>query len=261
MNASIGRAAGSGAGSTSSRRRVTLITGGASGVGLATTRQLLAEGSSVAVVDRDPRALQALQSVCGTDQLITLCCDVRDEVAVMDAVKQTIDRFGPITGLCTCAAIKRRGPLREITLDAWRETIEVNLTGTFLPIHHVLPSMVENQYGRIVTVSSPSGYAEPNAAAYAASKGAILALTRSLALEGIPDHVAVNCVVPGLTRTAMADLDDDELTERGRNNVAGRVNIPEDVAKAICFLLSDDAPTTSGAILEVGRVQGAFAGV
>jgi NAD(P)-dependent dehydrogenase (short-subunit alcohol dehydrogenase family) len=241
--------------------QVAIITGGASGVGLATTRRLLADGWAVTVVDADPRALSDLEKTATAELLATVQCDVRDDAAVGHAVDVAVDRFGTITGLCTCAAVKRRGPLHEMSPAVWRETIDINLTGTFLAIRHVLPVMMGNRYGRIVTVSSASGYAETNAAGYAASKGAILALTRSLALEGLPHHIAVNCVVPGVTRTPMNTLDEGELTERGRRNVSGRVNTADDVAMAIRFLLSSEASTTSGAVLDVGRIQGAFAGV
>lgn len=238
-----------------------VITGGASGVGLATTTRLLADGWAVTVIDADSRALSALEEVAAAERLALVHCDVRDDAAMGQAVAVAVNRFGTITGLCTCAAVKRRGPLHETSPEVWRETIDINLTGTFLAIRHVLPVMMGNRYGRIVTVSSASGYAEPNAAGYAASKGAILALTRSLALEGLPHHIAVNCVVPGVTRTPMNRFDESELTERGGRNVAGRVNTADDVAKAIRFLLSREALTTSGAVLDVGRIQGSFAGV
>lgn len=241
--------------------QVAVITGGASGVGFATTTRLLADGWAVTVIDADPGALSDLEKTAPAERLATVQCDVRDDAAIGRAVDVAVDRFGTITGLCTCAAVKRRGPLSQTSPDVWREMIDINLTGTFLAIRHVLPVMMGNRYGRIVTVSSASGYAEENAAGYAASKGAILALTRSLALEGLSHHIAVNCVVPGVTRTPMNRLTERELTERGRRNVAGRVNTADDVAKAIRFLLSSEALTTSGAVLDVGRIQGSFAGV
>jgi NAD(P)-dependent dehydrogenase (short-subunit alcohol dehydrogenase family) len=240
--------------------QVAVITGGASGVGLAAATQLLADGWAVTVIDANLGALSELEKVAPGERLATVQCDVRDDAAMAQAVEVAVDRFGTITGLCTCAAVKRRGPLQETSLDMWRETIDINLTGTFLAIRHVLPVMMRQRYGRIVTVSSASGYAEANAVGYAASKGAILALTRSLALEGMPHHIAVNCVVPGVTRTPMNMLGEGELAERGRKNVAGRVNTADDVAKAIRFLLSREALTTSGAVLDVGRIQGSFAG-
>jgi 3-oxoacyl-[acyl-carrier protein] reductase len=219
---------------------------------------LLDDGFAVAVVDYDSDAVRALREECPERDLVAMVGDVREAGPVDEAVENLVGRYGHITGLCTCAAIKRHAALSATALSIWQETIDINLTGTFLAIRSVMPRMIEAEYGRIVTISSPSGYAEANAVAYASSKGAILALTRSLALEGIPHHVAVNCVVPGITRTGMADLTADQLTERDRTNVTGRINTAEDVARTIRFLLSDEAATVSGAILEVGRIQGSM---
>jgi NAD(P)-dependent dehydrogenase (short-subunit alcohol dehydrogenase family) len=235
-----------------------VITGGASGIGRATALMLLDDGFAVAVVDHDGEAVESLRDVASAQHLLAIVGDVRVAGPVEQAVEWVIRRYGSVAGLCTCAAIKRRSPLAATSPSVWKETIDINLTGTFLAVRSVMPRMIEAGAGRIVTVSSPSGYGEANAVAYAASKGGILALTRSLALEGIPHHVAVNCVVPGITRTGMADLTEDQLAERGRRNVTGRINTAEDVARAIKFLLSDEAATVSGAILEVGRIQGSM---
>jgi NAD(P)-dependent dehydrogenase (short-subunit alcohol dehydrogenase family) len=239
---------------------VALVTGGASGVGLATTRLLVKDGWSVTAVDADRDAIEALRRELPDDRLIALAGDVRDEDLVANAVKRSLERFGRIDGLCTCAGIKRRGPLCEMERSTWQEVIDVNLTGTFLAVRHVMPVMAKAGSGRIVTVASPSAYAEKNAAAYAASKGAILALTRSLALEGLADHVAVNCVIPGVTRTPMVVYSEEQLVARGSSNVTGQVNTADDVARAIRYLLSPEAATVSGAILDVGHIEGAYAG-
>jgi NAD(P)-dependent dehydrogenase (short-subunit alcohol dehydrogenase family) len=256
MIRSVNSAAGRRSRASSHWRPAVVITGGAGGIGRATTQMLLADGFAVAVVDHDRDAVESLREEVSAQHLLTTVGDVRAAGPVEEAVDRVLGSYGRIAGLCTCAAIKRRAPLAETSLPAWQETIDINLTGTFLAIRSVMPRMTEARFGRIVTISSPSGYGEANAVAYAASKGAILALTRSLALEGLPYHVAVNCVVPGVTRTGMADLTESQLSERGRKNVTGHINTPEDVARTIKFLLSDEAATVSGAILEVGRIQG-----
>jgi NAD(P)-dependent dehydrogenase (short-subunit alcohol dehydrogenase family) len=183
--------------------------------------------------------------------------DVRDADAIDAVVGKVLDRHSRIDALINAAAIMTRGTILDVDRDSWQRTFDVNVTGTYLLTRRVLPTMIAQGGGAIVNFGSPSGNGGTDHIAYCASKGAILAMTASLALDHIGDHVRINAVVPGSTRTGMnRDRPEDLHRLIGRSNVSGRVNEPDDVAKAVTFLVSDDAATISGAVLDVGTVTG-----
>lgn len=239
---------------------VAIVTGGAGGIGRAAVAMLARGGYFVYAVDCTSQLVE--RAPVAADGVAFVNSDVR-LAPDMDAVAaRAIDERGRIDVLCCCAGIKTYGDALELTLDDWGRTIDVNLNGTFHAVRAVLPAMRTSQSGVIITIGSPSGYAERGALAYAASKGALLAFTRSLAIDCLGDHVRVNAVVPGVTRTGMTGrLDADQLEVRGRRNVTGRINEPADIAEVIAFLVSPSAATVSGAIIEVGKVQGEMANV
>lgn len=234
---------------------VALVTGASNGIGRAVAAHLVGSGFDVYGLDLAPAADPALEAnfVSG---------DVRSSTVMDRVAERMLATRGRIDVLCCCAGIKTYGgPLATSEAD-WRHTIDVNLTGTFLAVAAALPTMQAQRRGSIITIGSPSGYAEKGALAYAASKGAILSFTRSLALDCLADHVQVNAIVPGVTRSGMTEgLSAGQLLERGTANVTGRVNEPSDVAQVVGFLVSPQAATISGAIIEVGKIQGAMAEV
>jgi 3-oxoacyl-[acyl-carrier protein] reductase len=237
---------------------VAIVTGGASGIGLGVAEALAGEGYVVYAADLAEPAGRPVRGAPGA--VLDVHGDVRDSAFLAGLVERVVAERSRIDLLCTAAAVKRAGGALDIDEVDWDETYDVNVKGTFLAVRAVLPVMQRRRGGCIVTFGSPSGYAEPGALAYASSKGAILAFSRSLALDCIPFHIRVNTVVPGFTRTGMSThVSAEDLARRARMNVAGRVNGPEDIAGAVLFLASDRAETISGAVLEVGRVQGEMA--
>jgi NAD(P)-dependent dehydrogenase (short-subunit alcohol dehydrogenase family) len=233
---------------------VAVVTGGASGIGLAVVRGLAHDGYAVYVLDSSPPPSD-FDAVA-----LWAADDVRSPEGINGVLDRALHEHGRVDALCACAGIKTYGAAPETSLEDWKRVFDVNVTGTFLAVKAVLPTMIAARGGAIVTVGSTSAYGERGAAAYAASKGAVLALTRAVALDCRPHGVRANCVVPALTQTGMTQgVSEQQLRQRGLDNVAGRVNEPEDVAKVIAFLLSPAASTMSGAVLDVGRVQGEMA--
>lgn len=161
--------------------------------------------------------------------------------------------------LVLAAGVKRSGTVGALDLATWDEAFRVNVRPLFVCVDAALPYLRQGEMPAIVTVSSASGHAEKGALAYSASKGAVLTFTRSLALDLLADGIRVNSVLPGFTVTPMARaLSEEKLAAKRAENVSGRLGQPEDVARAIAHLVSADAVTISGTILDVGHVQGAF---
>lgn len=237
--------------------RIVLVTGAASGIGRATAERLAEDGASVACVDLDragaestARALEARGSAA-----IGLAADIGDPAAVRAAVDATIARFGRLNALCNVAGILRADHTHELSLADWNRIITTNLTGTFLMCQAAIPHLLKTR-GAIVNTSSTAALGgHPWMAAYAASKGGVLSLTRSLALEYAAQGLRVNAVCPGAIATPMhAQFKmprgaDANLLRRAMPLV--EYAQPEHAAAAIVFLISDDAHYVNGADLRV----------
>ena len=214
-------------------RKTVVVTGGASGIGAATIALLRAEGSGILVLDLtgDPP------------------CDVTDEAAVIRALSV----LHTINVLVTCAGIAVRNPVDQQDAAGWDRVFEVNVKGAFLAAKHALPKMTAG--AAIVHVASVVGVTGfRHRAAYSASKGAIVALTRNMALDYAPRGIRVNCVCPGFVKTPFIQpiLDDAvRLAKLEALHPLGRLGTAEEVAKSICFLASDDAAWITGHALSV----------
>jgi len=185
--------------------------------------------------------------------------DVTDAAAVRDAIETTTERFGGIDMLINSAGIQRYGDVVDTPEHEWDQVLDVNLKGIFLTSKHVIPHMRTRGGGAIVNVASVQGHAtQKGVAAYTASKGGILALTRAMAVDHAADGIRVNAVSPASVDTPMlrwaADLfkDDEESVDDvvetwGRMHPLGRVAHPEEVAEAVAFLVSDRAAFVTGA--------------
>jgi NAD(P)-dependent dehydrogenase (short-subunit alcohol dehydrogenase family) len=223
------------------------VTGAASGIGRAVAERLAGDG--YAVVGFDSAAAPA-----DVPRGVTY---VRGDVAQPGELDAAIDAaagaYGSIDVLCTCAAIKRP----DDEAGSFERMLAVNAGGTMNACNSALRHMRRAKRGSIVTIGSNSADGDAAAVGYAASKGAVIALTRSLALRMIPAHVRVNCVVPGLTESGMTtEIAAEVLAARGQRNVSGAPNRAADVADVIAFLASDRARTMSGAIVHVGTHAG-----
>ena len=237
--------------------KIALITGAASGIGRATAVRLAEEGASVACLDVDRAGLTetlALVEALGRPAM-NVDCDVSDEASVDRAVRSVLERFGRIDVLCNIAGILRADHSHELRLDDWNRLLSVNLTGTFLMCRAAIPYLLRTK-GNIVNMSSTAALgSHPWMVAYAASKGGILSLTRSLSVEYVKQGLRVNAVCPGGVKTPLhgqfqlpkgADV---ELLKGAIPFVeyAG----PEHVASVIAFVASDDARYMNGAEVRV----------
>jgi NAD(P)-dependent dehydrogenase (short-subunit alcohol dehydrogenase family) len=237
--------------------RHALVTGGASGIGLATARLLREHGSEVALLDADGESLVRLAEELGARAAVQV--DVREESAVEAAIDEATNALGHAPDLLvTAAGIYRVESLLDTTAGSWDEVLAVNLRGTFLVARAVARRLRdEERSGAIVTLASTAALsadaAEP-AGAYSASKGAILALTRQMAVEWAPFGIRVNSVCPGVIDTPMLRVMDDPAAGRAyleRGVPLRRLGTAEEVAAAIVFLLSDAASYVTGAALPV----------
>ena len=236
---------------------VLFVTGGASGIGLATARRVVAEGGRAAIVDLDlDRARAAASELPGC---IGLAANVASEAAVAEAVARTVRELGGIDLVLAAAGHAEFGPVAEWDSSRFNRMMEVHVGGTFHVCKHTLPVMKSRGNGAIVTIASTAAFtANGNNAPYGAAKAAIAGLTRQLSLEALPE-VRINCVAPGRTITGMTT---PLMIARGGDLTRGeqifgqkvpmqRMGTAEELAAAICFFLSSDASFITGQTLLV----------
>lgn len=238
--------------------QVAIVTGGASGIGLATARQLARDGARIVLADRAAERLQQAKArieASAPREVLASDCDVSDESQVERAVGAAFDRFGRLDIVVNNAGLMTFKPIEEQTAQDWERILRVDLLGAFFFIKHAFLRMRGG--GAIVNVSSIHAVeTEPMIAPYAAAKTALLSLTRSAALEGKPKGIRVNAVLPGAIDTPM--LWDNPNVRSGVEKIdAHDVGKPEDVAAAIAFLASSEAAFIQGAMLRVdgGRLD------
>jgi NAD(P)-dependent dehydrogenase (short-subunit alcohol dehydrogenase family) len=229
-----------------------VVTGGASGIGLAVAERLLDDGWPVAIVDADEDALSRVEDSLSGENTIFLQADITDEDEVADVFDQTVDRLGLIGGLVNSAGIARDLSVEETTAELFREILDINLVGSFICAKAALERMGATL--SIVNMGSVSGIrANRGRAAYGASKAGVKLLSEVLALEYGNRGVRVNCVAPGPIQTPMvARLHSDQDRRIWLGHVPqGRYGEPEEVAAAIAFLLSPEASYINGHTLAV----------
>ena len=233
-----------------------LVTGGTSGIGLGAAEAAVRLGRPVVVLGRvaarTAAAVDSLAGIAGADMVLGHSGDTRDEGALAAAVDLALERWGRLDGLVTAAGVLARGSLLTLSPDAFATAWEVNVHGTWLASRACVPTMLKQGHGRIVTVGSVLGSAgAPERGGYAATKGAVAALTRCVALELARTGVTVNCVAPGPVRTAMNSTGSDTGAQFDDLIPAGRWGTPSDVAHAIVSLLDADAGWTTGSVVHV----------
>lgn len=232
--------------------KVAVITGGASGIGLATARKLLSEGAKVVLVDWN-EDVSEIAKILNNDAL-GIRCDVSSDTDVQKSVNDIIEKFGHIDFLVANAGIGG-GPNKahEVSVDEWNKVIGVNQTGIFLMNKYVISEMLKNGGGAIVNTSSMYGLVGTTMSfAYSASKGAINQMTRSLALTYARDNIRVNAVAPGYVDTPiLAEVPKDMKDAMANQLPVGRLGKDTEIANLICYLLSDDATFITGAIVPI----------
>ncbi len=236
--------------------RVSIVTGGARGIGKAITLALVREGVKAAIVDFDKEGAIALKNEIEKNQgeTIAIPCDVSKSFEVQSMVDQVQKAFGRIDILVNNAGIIRRGTIETVTEGDWDRVIEVNLKGTFLCSKAVVEVMKKQGYGKIVNVSSIAGKMGDitSAPGYGPSKAGIDALTKTLARQLAPYGINVNGVAPHAIETEMsAQWSEERRKEIIASIPLGRLGKPEDVAGAVLFLVSDEASFITGEILDV----------
>jgi 2-dehydro-3-deoxy-L-rhamnonate dehydrogenase (NAD+) len=227
-----------------------VVTGGASGIGLAVAQRLSAEGAKVSVWDIAEAALKA----AGSAFAHTVVMDQADEQAVARATADTIKAFGSIDVLVVSAAIT--GPnstLADYPTDAWRRVIDVNVNGPFYVNRAIVPHMVAKKYGRIVNISSVAAKeGNPNASAYSASKAAVVAMTKSLAKELARSGICVNTVTPAAVQTPIFEQMTQKHIDYMLSRIpAGRFGTVEEVAALVTWLASRECSFSTGAVFDV----------
>lgn len=248
-------------------RRI-IVTGAGSGIGAATVARLLEEGGTVVGCDVSPDGLAATTSAAddaGTGKrLSTAVLDISEETAVAEVVDAAVAEMGGLDVLVNAAAIQRCAHTHEHTLDDWNATLAVNLTGTFLMTRRALPALLESGRGVVVNfTSTAASFAHPYMAAYAASKGGVLAFTHSLALEYSKHGLRAVNIQPGGVATALANSTLDKMPDgydlalwakqtpllHGRENEI--LGDPSSVASVIAMVASDDGAFITGTEIRV----------
>ncbi|MBX3313305.1 MAG: 3-oxoacyl-ACP reductase FabG [Actinobacteria bacterium] len=240
--------------------RVAIVTGGASGIGLAISTRLAADGRPVAVLDRDAGAAEAAVAAITDAGGTAIACavDVTDRAAIDAAVADVKDRLGTPGILVNNAGRDQFGAFLDIDLDTWRSVLDINLTGTFHCCQAVIPEMLAERWGRIVNISSSSAQGgQPYMAAYVSSKAAMIGLTKSLALEFGRKGITVNTIPPGFIDTPMLRKSEEKgllggtVEEHEARTPVRRVGRPEDIANACAFLVGEEASYVTGQVIGV----------
>jgi NAD(P)-dependent dehydrogenase (short-subunit alcohol dehydrogenase family) len=234
--------------------RNALVTGAASGIGRATALRLAAEGAAVVAVDVNAELLAKLSvdaEGLGGGGVSTLIGDVRSEADVARMVDEAVDRLGTLDVVVNVAGVLSFSHSHEQSLEEWNRLIGINLTGTFLVCRQVLPHLISSG-GNIVNLASTAAHkGQPWAAAYGASKGGVLALTRALAVEYAGAGVRVNSISPGAIDTPITQAfhlpEGADIKLLGRVTPIGAFGTPEGIAAAIAYVASDEASHMNGA--------------
>ena len=234
--------------------RKIIVTGGASGIGRATARLFRQEGAAVAILDRSDNAAKAVADEIGA---VAFGCDVADPASVSAAVAKAAEAMGGLDGLVNAAGILAATGLTDTSAEVFARTLAVNLTGTFLVMQAAVPFMQAAGKGTVVNIASGVGLLPtgPGSIAYVASKGGVVALTKSASMELSP-AIRVNSVCPGSVETAMTasfirtpdGAPDPSIAAR---YALGRHAQPEELAAAILFLTSDESSFVTGIALPV----------
>lgn len=242
-------------------RKVAIVTGGAGGIGSAISQRLAGDFQTVACYYKrgehdEAKRWQAMQKAAGYE-LEILYADVSSFADCDQLVSSIVERYGRIDVLVNNAGLTADSSLKKMTPVQWQQVIDANLTGVFNMTRHVLPIMLDQCYGRIISISSINGrkgqFGQCN---YAATKAALYGFSKSLALEVANKGITVNTISPGYTKTPMLDsLKEDVLNGIIANIPVGRLGRPEEIAAGVAFLASAEAGFITGTNLDINGGQ------
>ncbi|MGE7841716.1 SDR family NAD(P)-dependent oxidoreductase [Lysinibacillus sp. NPDC093712] len=230
----------------------TFITGASGGLGSACAKLFAKQGSNLVLFDKNENIIKLAEEI-GTN-VIAFVGDVTNEKDLQEAIALGITQFGSIENMVCCSGIVRAGTVTETEKSDWQHVFDVNVLGVYLSCKAVLPTMETQKYGRIVTVSSHFGLVgAPRLSAYIASKGAVIQLTKSIALDYGKKNIRANCLCPGMMKS---DMFKDIIKQVGSSRewvdlMRGLPNgelEPDDIAKSALFLVSSAADTMSGSV-------------
>ncbi len=249
--------------------RVSLVTGGGTGIGAATARLLGQRGAKVVVVGRPEDPLEDIAAEVRRDgrEALAIIADVRIPSSIRGAVARTVDTFGALDVMCNNAGIGRIADIEDTDDEMWDAILDTNLKGVFLGCRAAVPVMRDQERGVIINIASTTALVGLRGrVAYSASKGGVVALSRTLAIECAPYGIRVNSVSPGPTETEIVragyrESPDPEAAQRSHARIQplGRLSQPEEIAQAVAFLASDAAATITGTNLVVDGGQSAGA--
>ena len=232
--------------------RSAIVTGGASGIGLAAATRLVEEGAAVSLWDLKGDALGVARSESGAAH--TSALDVSDPAQVARAMAHSVEALGgKLDVLVACAGITGPNvPARDYPVDAWRQVIDVNLNGLFYCNQAAVPHLERNGHGRIVNVASVAGKeGNPNASAYSASKAGVIGFTKSLGKELAKSDIRVNCVTPAAVRTAIFDQMSQQHIDFMLSKIPlGRFGAIAEITAMICWLASEECSFSTGAVFD-----------
>jgi NAD(P)-dependent dehydrogenase (short-subunit alcohol dehydrogenase family) len=243
--------------------KVIVITGAGSGIGRTAALAFAQEGGSVVIgdINETDGAETARQILDSRGYATAVRCDVREPQDVEALIARAVADFGGVDVLYNNAGVVRYGTVEELSVEDWDFQLDINLKGTFLTCKYAIPQMRQRGGGAIVNTASVQAFAsQKTVPAYAASKGGVVSLTTTIALDHADDNIRCNCIAPGTIRTPMVDQaadtfgpDDPEaaIAEWGRLHPLGRVGKPEEVANLVLFLASDEAAFCTGGCYRV----------
>jgi NAD(P)-dependent dehydrogenase (short-subunit alcohol dehydrogenase family) len=240
--------------------KVALVTGGASGIGRATAELFAREGARVTVADYSTEGRDTVQAIkTAGGEAIFVQVDVANSGQVAKMVEAALLAYGRIDILFNGAGVLYYGTVLETDEQAWNRVLSINLTGTYLCCRAVLPHMIRQGGGSVINVASTVGAHDAcaNAVAYVTSKGGVTLFTRAMAIDHAKQGVRVNALVPGATDTPMIRnaLTPEALEALAASHPIGRLGRPEELAKAVLFLASDDASFVTGTAMYVDGGQ------
>ncbi len=234
-------------------KKIAMVTGAASGIGLATVRKLVNLGAQVSMLDHDKSTLEITKNEF-EEKCIQITCDVTNEKEVIKSIEKTVSSLGKIDIVLNSAGVAgNNSTIENMNIEEWKRVLDINLTGTFIVCKHVLKIMKKNNYGRIINIASVAGKeGNPNAGHYSSSKAGVIALTKSLGKELAETGILVNCITPAVINTNMLKQVTKEHKEYMKNKIPlGRIGNAEEVASMVVWLASDECSFSTAAVFDL----------